>query len=91
MHEIARLLLRERPAQILLAAGAAARKQQNAYISTLAKEIDCTYAHASRVIKRMRRLGLVKLNARGRVKLVTLTPAGEKAVAALQRIASLGE
>lgn len=87
MQEIARLLLQERPTQILLAA----RKMPNAYISILAKDVDCTYAHASRVIKKMKKLGLVKLNARGRVKFVILTPAGEKAAAALQRIATLKE
>ncbi len=87
MREVARFLLQERPAQILLAA----RKLPHAYISTLAKDVDCTYAHASRVVKKMRKLGLVKLSAKGRVKFVSLTPAGEKAAAALQRIAALGE
>ncbi|MEM3087337.1 MAG: MarR family winged helix-turn-helix transcriptional regulator [Halobacteria archaeon] len=87
MREVARFLLQERPAQILLAA----KRLKSPYISTLAKDVDCTYAHASRVVKKMGKLGLVKLNQRGRVKFVTLTPGGEKAAAALQRIANLGE
>ncbi|MBI4362376.1 MAG: winged helix DNA-binding protein [Euryarchaeota archaeon] len=87
MNEIERFLLQERPSQILLAV----KRLGNPYISTISKDVDCTYAHTSRVIKKMRKLGLVSLKAQGRVKYVELTSLGSGVAQALRKISKAGE
>jgi len=46
------------------------------YVSTLAKDVDCTYAHVVKVLQKMERNGLVTFQKQGRLKILTLTKKG---------------
>jgi DNA-binding MarR family transcriptional regulator len=80
--KIQNLFLQERPAQILLALG----ELKEPYISMIAKRVDCTFAHASRTLKKMKKLGLVSFTREGRMKYVQLTEKGERVAALLNEM-----
>jgi len=46
------------------------------YGSLLAKEVDCTYSHAVKILQTLERLGLVVFEKSGRIKLIKLTKKG---------------
>lgn len=48
------------------------------YVSILAKKIDCTYSHAIAILNHFQDMGIVEFERVGRVKMVRLTPLGEK-------------
>ena len=48
------------------------------YGSILAKEVDCTYSHAVKILQTLEGLGLVKFEKKGRIKLIKLTKKGEE-------------
>jgi DNA-binding MarR family transcriptional regulator len=48
------------------------------YGSLLAKEVDCTYSHAVKILQTLEDLGLVLFEKRGRIKLIKLTKKGEE-------------
>ena len=48
------------------------------YGSILAKEVDCTYSHAVKILQSLERLGLVGFEKKGRIKLIKLTKKGEE-------------
>ena len=60
------LFLREKPAKLLLALGSASKKAK--YVSTLSREINCTYSHTVRLLEEFKRFGLVKFMKVSRVK-----------------------
>ena len=70
--ELENLFFREKPARLLVYI----RKEQKAYASTLAKKIDCTYAHTVKLLDRMQEMGLVIFDKDGRIKYITLTQRG---------------
>ena len=70
--ELENLFFREKPARLLVYI----RKDQKTYASTLAKKIDCTYAHTVKLLGKMRAQGLVNFDKAGRIKYITLTPFG---------------
>lgn len=80
--KIQNLFLQERPAQILLTLS----ELKGPYISTIAKGADCTFAHASRTLKKMKKLGLVSFTREGRMKYVRLTEKGKRVAALLKDI-----
>ena len=80
--KIRNLFLQERPAQILLILSELKRPN----ISMIAKKADCTFAHASRTLKKMKKLGLVVFTREGRMKYVQLTEKGERVAALLNEI-----
>lgn len=82
MGAAADLLLQRRPALVLVAV----RRQSRPYISTVAREAGCTYAHTSRLVARMVGMGLLRVRASGRVKYLALTPEGARLAAALERV-----
>jgi len=47
------------------------------YGSILAKEVDCTYSHAVKILQTLERLGLVGFEKQGRIKLIKLTKKGQ--------------
>ena len=53
------------------------RNTRMRYGSVLAKEIDCTYSHAVKILQNLERLGLVLFEKKGRVKLIKLTKKGK--------------
>ena len=48
------------------------------YGSLLAKEVDCTYSHAVKMLQSLERLGLVNFEKKGRTKLIKLTKRGQE-------------
>ena len=48
------------------------------YGSVLAKEVDCTYSHAVKILQTLEQLGLVVFDKKGRIKLIKLTKKGEE-------------
>ena len=42
----------------------------------LAKEVDCTYSHAVKILQTLERIGLVDFEKKGRIKLIKLTKRG---------------
>ena len=46
------------------------------YGSVLAKEVDCTYSHAVKILQTLEILGLVNFEKQGRIKLIRLTKRG---------------
>ena len=59
------------------------------YGSILAKEIDCTYSHAVKILQTLEESRLVVFEKKGRIKIVQLTNKGRQvadAIEELQRI-----
>ena len=59
------------------------------YGSVLAKEVDCTYSHAVKILQTLERLKLVDFEKRGRIKLIKLTKKGAQVAEAIEHIQGL--
>jgi len=46
------------------------------YATQVSKVVDCTYSHTVKVLDQFRKLGLVKFEKKGRIKLIRLTDEG---------------
>lgn len=69
------IFFRRKPALMLVSL----RKMSKArYGSVLAKEVDCTYSHAVKILQTLEELGLVNFEKKGRIKLIELTKKGEE-------------
>ena len=69
------IFFRRKPAMMLVALKRIARVR---YGSVLAKEVDCTYSHAVKILQSLEALGLVMFEKKGRIKLIKLTKKGEE-------------
>ena len=58
------------------------------YVSSLAKETDCTLPHTIKLLSKFEELGLVSFKVEGRKKLVFLTPKGRKIAADFCRLSA---
>lgn len=68
------LFFRRKPAMMLIAL----KKMNKAkYGSILAKEVDCTYSHAVKILQTLEKLGLVVFEKQGRIKIIRLTKKGK--------------
>ena len=67
------LFFRRKPAMMLIALNKVSRAK---YGSQLAKEVDCTYSHAVKILQTLEVLGLVTFEKKGRIKLIKLTKKG---------------
>ena len=68
------IFFRRKPALMLVAL----KKHSKArYGSILAKEVDCTYSHAVKILQTLEKLSLVDFEKHGRIKLIKLTKKGE--------------
>ena len=56
------------------------------YGSILAKEVDCTYSHAVKILQALQELGLVSFEKQGRIKLIKLTKKGKEIAEAIDGI-----
>ena len=56
------------------------------YGSLLAKEVDCTYSHAVKILQSLEKLGLVAFEKKGRIKLIKLTNRGQEVADHIQKI-----
>ena len=59
------------------------------YGSVLAKEVDCTYSHAVKILQEMEKNSLVKFEKKGRIKTIRLTESGEKIADHIDQIKNL--
>ena len=69
------------PAELLLTL-----KNGPKYATIISKRIDCTYSHTIKLLDEFQRLGLVKFEKRGRIKLVYLTELGEKVLKSVEEV-----
>ena len=69
------IFFRRKPALMLVALKKMTRAR---YGSILAKEVDCTYSHAVKILQNLERLGLVLFEKQGRTKLIKLTKRGQE-------------
>ena len=65
------------------------RKSRMRYGSVLAKEVDCTYSHAVKILQTLEKLGLVVFEKKGRIKLIQLTKKGDEVAEAIENIQKL--
>jgi predicted transcriptional regulator len=69
------IFFRRKPALMLVALKKLSRAR---YGSVLAKEVDCTYSHAVKILQMLERLSLVVFEKKGRIKLIKLTKKGQE-------------
>lgn len=80
------VFFRRKPALMLVAL----RKMSRArYGSLLAKEVDCTYSHAVKILQSLEELGLVLFEKKGRIKLIKLTKKGQEVAENIENIKRL--
>ncbi|MEK6841041.1 MAG: winged helix DNA-binding protein [Nanoarchaeota archaeon] len=80
------VFFRKKPALILVALR---RNNKNRYGSVLAKEVDCTYSHAVKILQEMERARLVSFEKHGRIKSIQLTEQGNKVAEHIEKIKEL--
>ncbi len=81
--DIFEVFFRRKPSMILVAL----RNNNRAkYGSVLAKEVDCTYSHAVKILQEMEKNKLVQFEKKGRIKTIKLTENGEKIADHIERI-----
>ena len=73
--EIFSVFFREKPAMMLVELKNA---NGDAYASSIAKTIDCTYSHVVKILQEMQKAGLINFEKQGRLKLLTLTKMGHE-------------
>ena len=56
------------------------------YGSILAKEVDCTYSHAVKILQTLEELKLVEFEKKGRIKLIRLTKKGRDVADSIEEI-----
>ena len=59
------------------------------YGSVLAKEVDCTYSHAVKILQTLELLKLVGFEKKGRIKIIQLTKKGREVADAIEEIQKL--
>lgn len=84
--DIFEVFFRAKPANILVALR---KSQRNRYGSVLAKEVDCTYSHAVKILQEMEKSKLVSFEKSGRIKIIKLTENGDKVAESIERIKEL--
>lgn len=84
--DIFEVFFRKKPAMILVALR---KSNRSKYGSTLAKEVDCTYSHAVKILQDMEKAKLVNFEKQGRIKTIKLTDNGEKVAEFIERIKEL--
>lgn len=82
--EIERLILQDKPVNILLAIDSI----EKPYASTIIKEVDTTFSHATNLLSEMEKFGLISFSKSGRVKYVELTDQGDRIVSLLKNLIS---
>ncbi len=69
------IFFRRKPALMLVALKKVSKAR---YGSILAKEVDCTYSHAVKILQTLEKLALVSFEKKGRIKLIVLTKKGKE-------------
>ncbi len=68
------IFFRRKPSLMLVALKKVSKAR---YGSVLAKEVDCTYSHAVKILQTLEKLDLVVFEKQGRIKLIKLTKKGQ--------------
>lgn len=84
--EIFEVFFRRKPAMILVALRS---NLKNRYGSVLAKEVDCTYSHAVKILQEMEKAKLVSFQKHGRIKTIELTQKGNNIAEYIEKIREL--
>ena len=84
--EIFEVFFRRKPAMILVALR---QNKRNRYGSVLAKEVDCTYSHAVKILQEMEKSNLVSFEKMGRIKTISLTETGNRIAEHIEKIKTL--
>ena len=82
-REIFEVFFRRKPAMILMALR---KGGKNRYGSVLAKEVDCTYSHAVKILQEMEKSKLVSFEKMGGIKTIKLTDNGTKVAENIEKI-----
>jgi len=77
------IFFRKKPAMMLVSLKKNSRMK---YGSVLAKEVDCTYSHAVKILQILEELSLVEFDKKGRIKLIKLTKKGKDVADAIECI-----
>lgn len=77
------IFFRRKPAMMLVSLKKNTRMR---YGSILAKEVDCTYSHAVKILQTLEALNLVDFQKKGRVKVIQLTKKGKDVADAIENI-----
>jgi len=77
------IFFRRKPAMMLVSLKKNTRMR---YGSILAKEVDCTYSHAVKILQTLEILKLVVFQKKGRVKIIQLTKKGREVADAIEEI-----
>jgi len=80
------IFFRRKPALMLVALKKNTRMR---YGSVLAKEVDCTYSHAVKILQTLEELKLVVFEKKGRIKVIQLTKKGKEVADAIENIQKL--
>jgi DNA-binding MarR family transcriptional regulator len=80
------LFFRRKPAMMLIALR---RVTKARYGSVLAKEVDCTYSHAVKILQVLEKIGLVVFEKKGRIKIIKLTKRGQEVAGHIESIKDL--
>jgi predicted transcriptional regulator len=80
------IFFRRKPAMMLVSLKKNTRMR---YGSILAKEVDCTYSHAVKILQTLEELGLVDFEKKGRIKVIKLTKKGIEVAEAIENIQKL--
>ena len=80
------VFFRRKPALMLVSLKKNTRMR---YGSILAKEVDCTYSHAVKILQTLEELKLVEFEKRGRIKVIKLTKKGIEVADAIENIQKL--
>ena len=80
------VFFRKKPALMLVSLKKNTRMR---YGSILAKEVDCTYSHAVKILQMLEDLKLVEFEKRGRIKVIKLTKRGREVADAIEDIQRL--
>ena len=80
------IFFRRKPALMLVSLKKNTRMR---YGSILAKEVDCTYSHAVKILQTLEDLKLVEFEKKGRIKLIRLTKKGKLVADAIENIQDL--
>jgi|TARA_Y100000034_G_scaffold130862_1_gene190363 DNA-binding MarR family transcriptional regulator len=86
MKENFDIFFRRKPSMMLISLKKNTRMR---YGSILAKEVDCTYSHAVKILQTLEYLGLVVFEKRGRIKVIQLTKRGREVADAIENIQEL--
>ncbi len=80
------IFFRRKPAMMLVSLRKNTRMR---YGSVLAKEVDCTYSHAVKILQTLEVLNLVGFEKKGRIKIIQLTKKGREVADAIEDIQKL--